>query len=109
MRYPVGSHHLNEIRGIDFFSNDIEGQDKTIKQKHSNYKVVNAEIASGSIAIHGSKTYHSSINNTSGSARAGMVVHFSTDQAKKINLNDEHSYYLNILNDQFICPFIYDS
>jgi ectoine hydroxylase-related dioxygenase (phytanoyl-CoA dioxygenase family) len=109
VRYIAGSNHWNEIRGVDFFNNDIESQEKTIKKKYSNYKVVNAEISSGSIAIHGSKTYHSSVNNTSGSPRVGMVVHFSTDQAKKNNLTDKHSVYLDILNDQSICPIIYDS
>jgi len=109
VRYIAGSHHWNEISGVDFFNNDIECQDKIIKQKHSNYKIVKAQIASGSIAIHGSKTYHSSVNNTSGSPRVGMVVHFSTDQAKKINITDKHSDYLDILKDQSICPIIYDS
>ena len=109
MRYIVGSNHWNEIRGVDFFNNDIESQEKTIKKKHSNYKVVKAEISSGSIAIHGSKTYQSSVNNTSGSPRVGMVVHFSTDKAKKISLTDRHSVYLDILNDHSICPIIYDS
>ena len=109
VRYIVGSHHWNEIRGVDFFNNDIESQDKKIKKKYNNYKVVKAEISSGSIAIHGSKTYHSSIKNTSGSPRVGMVVHFSTDKAKKISLTDGHSVYLDILNDQSICPIIYDS
>ena len=109
VRYIVGSHHWKEIRGVDFFNNDIECQDKIIKQKHNNYKIVKADIASGSLAIHGSKTYHSSINNISGSPRVGMVVHFSTEKAKKNNLTDKHSDYLNILNDHSICPIIYDS
>jgi len=38
-----------------------------------------------------------------------MVVHFATDQAKRINLVDEHSNYLDMLTDQSICPIIYDS
>ena len=109
VRYIVGSHHWKEIRGVDFFNNDIEAQDKIIKQKHSNYKVVKADIASGSIAIHGSKTYHSSINNISGSPRVGMVVHFSTDKAKKNSLTGKHSNYLNTLNNHSICPIIYES
>ena len=109
VRYIVGSNHWNEIKGVDFFNNDIESQDNTIQQKHRNYKVVNAEISSGSIAIHGSKTYHSSIKNTSGKPRVGMVVHFATDQAKRIKLVDEHSNYLDMLTDQSICPIIYDS
>ena len=109
VRYILGSNHWNEIKGVDFFNNDIESQDKTIQQKHKDYKVVNAEISSGSIAIHGSKTYHSSIKNTSGAPRVGMVVHFATDQAKRINLVDKHSNYLDMLSDQSICPIIYDS
>ena len=109
VRYILGSNHWNEIKGVDFFNNDIVSQDKTIKKKHKDYKVVSAEISSGSIAIHGSKTYHSSIKNTSGSPRVGMVVHFATDQAKRINLVDKHSNYLDMLSDQSICPVIYDS
>ena len=104
-----GRRTIQMIEAAKVFNNDIECQDKIIKQKHSNYKIVKAQIASGSIAIHGSKTYHSSVNNTSGSPRVGMVVHFSTDQAKKINITDKHSDYLDILNDQSICPIIYDS
>ena len=109
VRYILGSNHWNEIKGVDFFNNDIESQDKTIQQKHKDYKVVNAEISSGSIAIHGSKTYHSSIKNTSGAPRVGMVVHFATDQAKRINLVGRHSNYLDMLSDLSICPIIYDS
>ncbi|MFL3013938.1 MAG: phytanoyl-CoA dioxygenase family protein [Candidatus Neomarinimicrobiota bacterium] len=109
VRYILGSNHWNEIKGVDFFNNDITSQDKTIQKKHKDYKVVSAEISSGSIAIHGSKTYHSSIKNNSGAPRIGMVVHFATDQAKRINLVGEHSNYLDMLSDQSICPVIYDS
>ena len=109
VRYILGSNHWTKIKGVDFFNNDIASQDKTIQKKHKDYKVVSAEISSGSIAIHGSKTYHSSIKNTSGTPRVGMVVHFATDQAKRINLVDEHSNYLDMLSDQSICPVIYDS
>ena len=109
MRYILGSNHWTKIKGVDFFNNDIASQDKNIQKKHKDYKVVSAEINSGSIAIHGSKTYHSSIKNTSGTPRVGMVVHFATDQAKRINLVDKHSNYLDMLSDQSICPIIYDS
>ena len=109
LRYISGSNFWKNINGVDFFNSDIDSQDKIIQQKHNSYRIVNAELDPGSIAIHGSKTYHSSTKNTSGNERVAMVVHFATDRAKRINLIGEHSKYLDNLNDQIICPIIYDS
>ena len=77
--------------------------------KGKKYKIVDAVIPAGSISIHSSRTYHSSVENNSGSDRIGMVVHFATDMAKRVNISGEHSKYLDMLDDQSICPIIYDS
>ena len=39
----------------------------------------------------------------------GIVVHFATDLAKRANISGEHSKCLDMLDDQSICPVIYDS
>jgi|TARA_B110000914_G_C15520786_1_gene476736 ectoine hydroxylase-related dioxygenase (phytanoyl-CoA dioxygenase family) len=109
VRYITSSNKWNKVEGVDFFDKNISSQDLLIQLSHSNYTIVNAKLEKGSLAVHTSETYHSSVENTSERPRVGMVVHFCTDQAQKLNKNNEYSKYLNNLKDHDICPVIYDS
>ena len=109
VRYIKGSNSWEGISGVDFFNKNVASQEKIIQKLYKQYEIVEAEISAGSLAIHSSQTYHSSLENTSGSERVGMVVHFSTDKAKRIDIRGENSTYLDILDNQTVCPVIYDS
>ena len=59
--------------------------------------------------LHHSSTYHSSKENKADKPRVGLVVHFSTDNAKKIPITGILSNYLDHnLSDLDICPIIYE-
>ena len=109
VRYIVGSNHWADVEGTDFFNKDVKAQDGMINKYHKKYNIVDAVISAGSISIHSSRTYHSSLENDSGSDRIGMVVHFATDMAKRVDISGENSNYLDMLDDHSICPVIYDS
>jgi hypothetical protein len=61
----------------------------------------------GEVSIHSSLTYHSSEANLEKIPRVGMVVHFCTDKAKRIQVGGENSTYLDQLMDPTITPIIY--
>ena len=84
-------------------------QETILKDKHKDYRVFQAEIEEGSVSVHTSGVYHSSIANVSGKPRVGMVVHFCTDRAQRVQVSRENSDYLDMVTDESICPIIYRS
>ena len=70
--------------------------------------IINGILNIGEVSIHTSLTYHSSINNKEKRPRVGMVVHFCTEKAKRIELNGKENKYLDQINDPTIAPIIYD-
>ena len=95
------------FKGLDFFNKDIKRQDALLDKNYKNRTIVNGILDIGQIGIHTSLTYHSSIENKEKNPRVGMVVHFCTEKAKKIIVNDENANYLNQLNDPNTAPVIY--
>ena len=79
--YISGSHKWSKIEGLDFFNKDISIQEKVDNKKQCivEYLMINK----GQLSIHHSRTYHSSKENKADKPRVGLVVHFSTDNAKK--------------------------
>lgn len=108
VRYIQGSNHWSQIDGLDFFDKEISKQSKIIHNFHENYKVFNATIPKGAIAVHKSKTYHSSTANISMNPRVGMVVHFCSDSAKRKKVSGKNSNYLDVLSNHSVCPVIYE-
>ena len=109
VRYIAGSNQWDSVEGLDFFDKGISKQETILKDKYKDYRVFQAEIEEGSVSIHTSGVYHSSIANVSGKPRVGMVVHFCTDKAERIQISGDHSEYLDMVNDESICPIIYRS
>ena len=109
VRYIAGSNQWDSVEGLDFFDKDISKQETILKDKHKDYRVFQAEIEEGSVSVHTSGVYHSSIANVSGRPRVGMVVHFCTDRAERIQISGDHSEYLDMVKDESICPIIYRS
>ncbi len=107
VRYIAGSNQWEPIEGLDFFDKGISKQEDILKDIHKDYRVFQAEIEEGSVSVHTSSVYHSSIANVSGSPRVGMVVHFCTDKAERVKVSGEHSDYLDMVNDESICPVLY--
>ena len=106
-RYIAGSNQWDSVEGLDFFDKDISKQETILKDKHKDYRVFQAEIEEGSVSVHTSGVYHSSIANVSGKPRVGMVVHFCTDRAQRVQVSGENSDYLDMVTDESICPVIY--
>jgi len=107
--YISGSHKWSKIEGLDFFNKDISMQEKIIKKRENDYIVKYLMINKGQLSIHHSSTYHSSKENKADKPRVGLVVHFSTDNAKKIPITGILSNYLDHnLIDPDICPIIYE-
>ena len=109
VRYIAGSNQWDSVEGLDFFDKGISKQEIILKDKHRDYQVFQAEIKEGAVSIHNSGVYHSSIANVSGSPRVGMVVHFCTDKAERIEISGENSDYLDMVNDESVCPILYKS
>lgn len=94
-------------RWLDFFNKGIHSQDQVLDRAHSNRETVDALLDIGGVSVHSSLTYHSSIANRNQEPRVGMVVHFCTDEAKRIMVTGENSDYLDQIEDQSIAPVIY--
>ena len=109
VRYIVGSNHWAPIEGLDFFDKGISNQEAILKDTYKDYSVVQAEIDEGAVSVHTSRSYHSSVANISGRPRVGMVVHFCTDKAQRVPVSGDHSDYLEMVNDESVCPVIYRS
>ena len=104
-----GSNHWATIDGLDFFNKDLIAQDRVLDQSHNNRDTVDALLDIGEVSVHSSLTYHSSNANRNHEPRVGMVVHFCTDDAKRIRVTGENSDYLDQIEDQSIAPIIYKS
>ena len=109
VRYIAGSNQWDMVDGLDFFDKGISKQETILKDTYKDYSVVQAEIDEGAVSVHTSKVYHSSIKNVSGRPRVGMVVHFCTDRAQRVQVSGENSDYLDMVTDESICPIIYRS
>jgi len=107
VRYIAKSNHWKNLKGLDFFDKDIKHQDILLDRCYKNRNIVNGILDVGQIGIHTSLTYHSSIENKEKNPRVGMVVHFCTEKAQKIIVNDENANYLDQLKDQNTAPVIY--
>ena len=108
VRFIVGSNHWATIDGLDFFNKDINSQDQVLDRSHSNHDTIDALLDIGEVSVHSSLTYHSSNANKNQGPRVGMVVHFCTDDAKRIMITGENSDYLDQIEDQSIAPIIYE-
>jgi hypothetical protein len=70
-------------------------------------ETVDALLDIGEVSVHSSLTYHSSNANRNQEPRVGMVVHFCTDEAKRIMVTGENSDYLDQIKNPTIAPVIY--
>ncbi len=109
VRFIAGSNHWDEIKGMDFFDQNLNYQNRILDQYHKNRKIVDAILKIGEVSIHSSLTYHSSMANKLQKPRVGMVVHFCTNEAKRIEMDGKNEKYLNQINDPAIAPVIYQS
>ena len=109
VRYIAGSNQWDMVDGLDFFDKGISKQEAILSDTHRDYRVAQADIEEGAVSVHTSKVYHSSISNVSGRPRVGMVVHFCTDRAQRVQVSGENSDYLDMVTDESICPIIYRS
>jgi len=107
VRYICSSNNWDDISGMDFFDKNIASQNKVLKKTHNNFKIVSANIEKGQAIIHTSRVYHSSGPNISKGPRIGMVVHFCTNMAERIDITGDHSDYLDQIENKSICPIIY--
>jgi len=107
VRFIRGSNHWDDIEEMDFFNKNIDLQDKKLNETHKNREIINATLLDGEVSVHTSLTYHSSIDNTEKDPRVGMVVHFCTEKAKRIDIRGENSNYLDQIKDHSIAPIIY--
>lgn len=107
VQYIVESNKWASIDGLDFFSKDLSSQHNIITKTHKDYKITKGILSEGQVAIHSSLTYHSSTANKNIEPRIGLVVHFCTDQARKIKLKNENKNYLDYLQNQKIAPIIF--
>jgi ectoine hydroxylase-related dioxygenase (phytanoyl-CoA dioxygenase family) len=107
VRFIVGSNHWATIAGLDFFNKGIQSQNQVLDQSHSNRETVDALLEIGEVSVHSSLTYHSSNANRNQEPRVGMVVHFCTDEAKRIMVTGENSDYLDQIKNPTIAPVIY--
>ena len=107
VRFIVGSNHWATIDGLDFFNKGIQSQDRVLDQSHSNRETVDALLDIGEVSVHSSLTYHSSNANRNQEPRVGMVVHFCTDDAKRIMVTGDNSDYLDQIKNPTIAPVIY--
>ena len=107
VRFISKSNHWDDLNGLDFFDKNLLAQDIILKEKHKKVEVVSGILNMGEISIHSSLTYHSSEGNKERNPRVGMVVHFCTENAKRIQIKGENASYLNILDDKTISPIIY--
>ena len=108
VRFLRGSNHWDHINGMDFFNQDIISQEVELKKTDNNKEIVNALLQKGEVSIHSSQTYHSSLGNKEVKPRVGMVVHFCTEKAKRIELNGKENKYLDQIYDPTIAPIIYE-
>lgn len=107
VRFISGSNRWNDLDGMDFFNKDLLKQEKLLKAHHKNPNIVNGILKIGQVSIHSSLTYHSSSANLESNPRVGMVVHFCTEKAKRVEIYDKNSNYLNQISDPSIAPIIY--
>ena len=107
VRFICGSNHWNDIKGMDFFNQNIMSQEKTLKKTKKNQKIVSAMLKMGEASIHSSTTYHSSLGNKEKEPRIGMVVHFRTEKAQIMKTEGNEENYLDQIKDPAIAPIIY--
>lgn len=108
VRFISGSNHWNDLDGMDFFNKDLLTQEKLLRAHYKKLDIVNGILEIGQVSIHSSLTYHSSRANLENNPRVGMVVHFCTEKAKRVEIYGENSNYLNQISNPNIAPVIYD-
>ncbi|MFL2983782.1 MAG: phytanoyl-CoA dioxygenase family protein [Candidatus Neomarinimicrobiota bacterium] len=109
VRFISGSNHWDNLDGMDFFDKNLITQNNILKQHHKKIKIINGTLDMGQVSIHSSLTYHSSGANLETKPRVGMVVHFCTDKAKRVQISGENSKYLDQIMDLEIAPIIYEN
>ena len=107
LRFLRGSNLWKTIEGMDFFNQNIKSQEKILDKLKKHKDVVCATLRAGEVSIHSSQTYHSSMGNLEKKPRIGMVVHFRTDESKRIDVGGSNKHYLDQIEDNEIAPIIY--
>ena len=107
LRFLRGSNLWKTIEGMDFFNQNIKSQEKILNKLKKHKDVVCATLRAGEVSIHSSQTYHSSMGNLEKKPRIGMVVHFRTDESKRIDVGGSNKHYLDQIEDNEIAPIIY--
>jgi len=108
VQFIPGSHLWDNVSGMDFFDKNIDIQNNRLKEVHPDHKIIDATLLTGEVSVHSSMTYHSSMANESNEPRVGMVVHFCTDAAVRIPVQDENTNYLDQCGISSICPIIFE-
>jgi len=108
VQFIPGSHLWDNVSGMDFFDKNIDIQNNRLKEVHPDHKIIDATLLTGEVSVHSSMTYHSSMANESNEPRVGMVVHFCTDAAVRIPVQDENANYLDQCGISSICPIIFE-
>ncbi len=107
VRFISGSNHWDDIKGMDFFNQNIISQEKVLNKTKKKQKIVSAMLKMGEASIHSSTTYHSSLGNEEKNPRIGMVVHFRTEKARIMKIDRSERNYLDQIKDPTIAPIIY--
>lgn len=107
VRYVTGSHRWGYLDGSDFFGADLDGLRKTLIPEGEVWQEAEAILPAGAAALHHRRTLHGSGPNTSSSPRRSFAIHLRTERSRPLEGGEE--MYVGHLDDELVCPVIYQA